>query len=304
MITDPHDSARPERRAAHIPHPLLSFALGVLLLFPAGCSWFGGGPASPLVPGRPESMDQGRENFSTSAILSGSYGPRAIIHGEEVSAVKAPDLDSGLALPDGKGGVVWVPGEKREKQKPGYADARELKLKVRELAEQLVAGIGDPSLRTAVALPVSFVNLDNLGETSGLGRYIAEQLFHEFTQRGFPVREYRIPADNIATAEGRGEFYLSRALKEAAPVGQEAVVVAGTYYADPQAIFVNARLLRPANGRVLRTASLILPANSLTRRMAATSGITLETRRMRIRDYKETVAPTTLSPFDLNEDIH
>jgi hypothetical protein len=249
-------------------------------------------------------MDRDGANFSSSTILSGSYGPRVIVNGEEVSAVKAPDLNSGLALPDGRGGVVWVPGEKHKKEKPGYVDARELKLKVRELAEQLIAGIGDQSLRAAVALPVSFVNLDNLGETSGLGRYIAEQLFHEFNQRGFPVREYRIPGNVIATMEGKGEFYLSRVLAEAAPVTRESVVVAGTYYADPQAVFVNARLLRPSDGRVLRTASLILPANSLTRRMSAASGITLETGQMRIRDYKETVAPTTLSPFDLDEDIH
>ena len=249
-------------------------------------------------------MNEKRASFASSAILSGSYGPRALVDGEEVSAVKAADLNAGLALPDGSGRVVWIPGEAREKPKSGYVDARELKLKVRELAEQLVAGINDPALRAAVALPVSFVNLDNLSETSGLGRYIAEQLLHEFSQRGFPVREYRIPGNTIATAEGRGEFYLSRALKEAVPVNQDAVVVAGTYYADSQAIFVNARLLRPANGRVLRTASLILPANSLTLRMSATSGATLETGRMRIRDYKETIAPTNLSPFDLDEDIH
>ncbi|MDR1360233.1 MAG: hypothetical protein LBJ82_04550 [Deltaproteobacteria bacterium] len=302
MIPDPRNSPQAGRRAAGRRCGFF-LALGLLLL-PCGCSWFSESPASPLLPDRPAGMEHSRENFSTSAILSGSYGPRTIINGEEVSSVLAQDFDSGLALPDGKGGVVWVPGEKSEKQRPDQADARELKLKVRELAEQLAAGLGDQSLQTAVALPVSFVNLDNLGETSGLGRYIAEQLFHEFSQRGFPVREYRIPAESIATAEGKGEFYLSRALKEAVPVGREAVVVAGTYYADPQAIFVNARLLRPSNGGVLRTASLILPANSLTRRMSATPGKDLETRRMRIRDYRETVAPTNLSPFDLDEDIH
>jgi TolB-like protein len=249
-------------------------------------------------------MDERRADLAPSAILSGSYGPRVLINGEEVSAVRAPDLNSGLALPDGAGRVVWIPGEAREKQKSGYVDARELKLKVRELAEQLIAGINDPSLRAAVALPVSFVNLDNLSETSSLGRYIAEQLFHEFSLRGFPVREYRIPGNTIATAEGKGEFYLSRALKEAVPVNQDAVVVAGTYYVDSQAIFINARLLRPSNGRVLRTANLVLPANSLTLRMSATFGAASETGRMRIRDYKETVAPTNLSPFDLDEDIH
>ncbi|MDR2161948.1 MAG: hypothetical protein LBO77_07435 [Desulfovibrio sp.] len=278
---------------------ILLLALGFALLA-GGCS---GARPSPLLPDRPETSGSGA-NFSSTAVLSGSYGPRILVEGEEFSSIKAPEITPGLAMPDGRGGVVWVPGEAGVRPHPGYADARELRLKVRELAEQLAAGIQDSSLRSAVALPVSFVNLDNMGETSGLGRYIAEQIFHEFNQRGFPVREYRIPGGGIATVEGRGEFYLSRALQQAAAVSPAAVVVAGTYYSTPQAIFINARLLRPADGRVLRTASLLLPANDLTRRMTASAGMRLEAGTLRILDYKETIAPSALSPFDRNEDIH
>ena len=43
----------------------------------------------------------------------------------------------------------------------------------------------------------------------------------------------------------------------------------GTYYRDVDAVFVNARMIRPSDGLVLRTAQLVLPMNVLVRRMSA-----------------------------------
>ena len=154
-----------------------------------------------------------------------------------------------------------------------------------------------------MALPVSFVNLDNFNESSSFGRYIAEQLFYEFNQRGFPIKEYRVPG-NISVRENEGEFFLSRALGDICVPAHGSVVVAGTYYSDPQAVFVNARLLRPSDGRVLRTANLVLQSNGLTKRMLSNSAVQLQAGEMRIRDFKETTAPSALSPIDTGSDIH
>ena len=269
-----------------------------------GCAWWNDSP-SPVLPDMPDTMKKGGSaSFSSSAAIPGAVGPRTIYNGEEVSSTKVTDLNSGMVFPDGDGGVIWMPGEKYQKQNAGYVDARELKLKVRELAEQLVAGIRDNSMQGAVALPVSFVNLDNLNESSSFGRFMAEQLFYEFNQRGFPVKEYRIPG-GIDMRENEGEFYLSRAIGEIAVATQGAVVIAGTYYYDPQAVFVNARVLRPSDGRVLRTASMVMQTNRLTKRMiSAGSTAKMESGQMRIRDYKETTAPSILNPIDTGSDIH
>lgn len=278
---------------------IIACACALALLLPA-CA-----QKSPVLPDMPSSMKDmgaGSESFSSSTAVKGKFGSRTIYNGKNVTSIEG-DLSGDIVMPDGDGGVVTVPGEKRKKPNAAYADARELKLKARELAEQLVMGLDEQCLKGTVALPVSFVNQDNFDQSSSFGRFMAEQLYYEFNQRGFPVREYRIP-DNITLREKEGEFYLSRALGEIGVKDHNALVVAGTYYGDKQAVIVNARLIRPSDGRVLRTANLVLQANGLTRRMLANNGATLGTGAMRIRDYRETTSPSALSPIDQGQDIH
>ncbi len=224
----------------------------------------------------------------------------ATYRGKRTALRQSKNDDVGFAIPDGAGGVVWTPAP-AQAPPAGYTDARELKLKMRELAAQLIAGM-DPSLRGSVALPVSFVNQDDFTQTSPLGRFMAEQLFYEFNQRGFPVREYRM-ADSVTMKED-GEFLLTRALAPVSVKAPGVVVVAGTYYADRQAVFVNARLIRGTDGRVLRTAQLVLPSNTLTRRMMAGTGKVLKAGSLKIQDFKTTTQPTNLTPIDRGEDIH
>ena len=75
---------------------------------------------------------------------------------------------------------------------PGYTDAVELKLKSRELAEQMLATMPNDAIQGFVAMPTAFVNQNNTSQSSPMGRLMAESLFYEFNQRGFPTREYRL----------------------------------------------------------------------------------------------------------------
>ena len=290
-------------------HPLrfLACFLAVLTLPLAACA---GGNNGSTMPDMPPSMSQEPDKLSNSAV-TGKYGPRTSYKGENVSSIQADTLDGGLVLPDGQGGVVLIPGEKRKPQNRNYVDAREFKLKIRELAEQLIANIRDCSLQGTVALPTSFVSLDNFNETSSLGRLISEQLFYEFNQRGYPIREYRIPGSINVREEG--EFYLSRELGDLALRSPGSVIIVGTYSGDKQALFINARLVRPSDGRVLRTANLVLEGNPLTNRLMRNTGKKFEAGEMRIRDHSETTkqpmdfggGPGGLAnPFDRGEDIH
>jgi hypothetical protein len=203
-------------------------------------------------------------------------------------------------------------------------DARELKLKVRELAEQLVADMRDCSLQGFVALPTSFVDLNDFRRTSAFGRLMAEQLFYELNQRGYPVREYRHPGV-LRGKPGGGEYALSRELG-ALSTKSGAVVIVGTYSSAGNAVFVNARLVHPGDGRVLRTANLVLQANPTVKRLIAATSIggdsssgrissgsassgnkSAEAGTMRIRDFEQAVRPpqnTAATPFDRGEDIH
>jgi hypothetical protein len=149
---------------------------------------------------------------------------------------------------------------------PNYIAAQEVKLKVRELADQLIASLPNDALVGFVALPTSFVNQNDFNSSSPLGRYLAEGLIYEFNQRGFPVREYRTDG-SITMSEGMGEKALARKGKIATAKGKGNALLIGTYHQDPDVIFVNARLVRSSDGMVLRTGQIMLAANAVTLRM-------------------------------------
>lgn len=153
---------------------------------------------------------------------------------------------------------------------PQYMEAQELKLKVRELADQLLATLPNDCLTGLVALPTSFVNVNDFQQSSTFGRLVAESLIYEFNQRSFPVREYRLPGyiamrpDNALS--NPGDFALARQGMVNAKEKWAALLL-GTYYRDKDAVFVNARLVRAADGMVLRSAQLILVNNALVDRL-------------------------------------
>lgn len=152
-------------------------------------------------------------------------------------------------------------------QPAGYVDAVELKLKFRELADQMLATVPNDALKGFVAMPTSFVDENDTSKSSPLGRLIAESMYYEFNQRGFPTREYRLTG-KINVIGGKNDLAL--AANQIVPTkGQKwAALLVGTYYVDKDATFVNARLVRASDGLVLRTAQLVLPNTPVVLRMA------------------------------------
>lgn len=152
---------------------------------------------------------------------------------------------------------------------PAYVDAVEVKLKCRELADQMLATVPNDALQGFVAMPASFVDQNNTSRSSPLGRLMAESLFYEFNQRGFPTREYRLTG-HISVEGGRDDLAL--AANQIVPTkGQKwAALVVGTYYVDKDATFVNARLVRASDGLVLRTGQLVLVNTPIIARLGKT----------------------------------
>lgn len=155
-------------------------------------------------------------------------------------------------------------------ERQGYNDAVELQQKFREMADQMLATVPNEALDGYVAMPTAFVNENNTSQTSPLGRLIAESMFYEFNQRGFPTREYRL---NSATAAGQiGKNDISPAAGKAAAGNQKwAALLVGTYQVTKDATFVNARLVRSSDGLVLRTAEVILPNTPLVLSLAGST---------------------------------
>lgn len=287
-------------------HRVLSFFLVLAsVLWLAALQGCASGQASASPKGAPEMpLSMKNQQHNSQAILNAvptEENGEATINGQRVPLREVLRPDVGVAMPDGQGGVLWMPVKPRPAD-AGYMDARELRLKVRELADQLISGIQDQGLRSSVALPVSFVHQDDFDQSSSFGRFVSEQMFYEFNQRGFAVREYRL--SGAVQPKADGEFLLSKAVGAVSARDPNSVFVIGTYYADRQAVFVNARLVRGGNGQVVRSAQLVLAPNGLTRRMLAGSGKRMQAGSLGIRDYKSATQPTNLTPIDKGEDIH
>jgi hypothetical protein len=140
--------------------------------------------------------------------------------------------------------------------------------------------------------------------TSSFGRFVAEQMFHELSRRGIPVREYRT-MPTVATYPANGEFVLTRDMERAAPQVQPGLVLAGTYYFDENSLFVNARLFRPTDGVVARTASALIQQTPLTKAMLAKSAARqLRTAETEMRSYDEMKDKTSLGFMLEQDDLH
>ncbi len=205
----------------------------------------------------------------------------------------------------------WFDGQ--PKVNDNTLDAREFKLRIRELADQLLSAMPTAGLSGYIALPASFVNQDDFDDTSSFGRYIAEQLFHEFNQRGFPVWEYRY--SGVLDVRPEGEFVLSRDLGAFSGKEGNVAFVTGTYFHEKDVTFVNARMIRGSDGLVLRTANLIIESNDVVDHFFVRSGSSrrLPTGTMSIVNYEAAKKPAATpkpaklppaTPVDQGKDIH
>jgi hypothetical protein len=220
--------------------------------------------------------------------------------GRENAARTALEREYGLVFTNERGGALIVPGQKAAAANPDLADARELKLKMRELAAQLVANLPS-SFSSYIAIPVSFVAQDDFESSSSLGRFAVEQMLYEFNQRGLSTRELRM--NGKLTMREDGEFILSRQNSVTA-LDARALYLAGTYHTGQNTVFINARLIR-ANGQIIRTGQIIMPLNPLTRRMLAASGKKIAEQYIEILDFEQEARPLqSPTAFDQGMDIH
>ena len=165
--------------------------------------------------------------------------------------------------------TVDVPNESEAEEEPHEflaARAEEIRARTRELVRQLLqnatGGLADEYVLTVN----TFVNLNNLYQTSSLGRYLGEQVIGELHAAGVGVIDVR-KSNSLMVRERFGEYGLSRDMDELGKVHTSQAMVVGTYsYADGK-ILLNARVLRNADGMVVSHASLAFALDSLTGQM-------------------------------------
>lgn len=116
-------------------------------------------------------------------------------------------------------------------------------------------------------LVASFVNIDDLEQSSTLGRLISEQVASRLAQQGFRIIETKLRQGSIFVQKRKGEFLLSRDLLNlSANQGAQAVLV-GTYAVSEHFIFISSRIVRTEDSSVISGYDYELPQDKTTRSM-------------------------------------
>jgi TolB-like protein len=116
-------------------------------------------------------------------------------------------------------------------------------------------------------LAASFVNIDNLEQSSTLGRTISEQIASRLAQQGFKIIETKLRQGSIFIQKGKGEFLLSRDLLNLSINQGAQGVLVGTYAVSEHFIFVSARIVRTEDSSVIMGYDYELPQDKTTRSM-------------------------------------
>lgn len=116
-------------------------------------------------------------------------------------------------------------------------------------------------------LVASFVNIDNLQESSTFGRMIAEQIGSRIAQRGYKVIELKLRTNTIFVQKQTGELLLSRKLREISLQHDAYAVVVGTYAASKESVYVTAKLIRSEDSVILSSYDYRLPVGPDTKQM-------------------------------------
>ncbi|MBF0153952.1 MAG: hypothetical protein HQL64_09465 [Magnetococcales bacterium] len=133
-------------------------------------------------------------------------------------------------------------------------------------ADVMISELEERMMPQQSILPVTFVNMDNLEETSSLGRLIARQMASRFTQRGYSVMEVKIRKD-LLIRKDQGEFILSREMEKIGQDYKAKALLVGSYTVAQNRIFVSAQIIRLKDKVALASRDFSLSMGSDVRRL-------------------------------------
>jgi TolB-like protein len=175
----------------------------------------------------------------------------------------------------------------RQEHSTAGRHGQELVAKVGALTRQLLVNSEEEIADHFTVAVSSFVNLNDLYRTSALGRYLSEQLMGELQVAGVSIIELR-QTPSILISKEHGEFNLSRDMNELAFIHHAHATLVGTYTAVEDQLFLNARLLRNRDSKVLSSAALVSPLDPVTRGLLADEATpAVSGAAVKIRDYRE-----------------
>lgn len=112
-------------------------------------------------------------------------------------------------------------------------------------------------------LVTSIADIDNLEDSTSLGRLIGEQLSARFAQQNYTVIETKLHR-GLITIPRTGEFALSREVYERGNAEHADMVVTGTYALGKNQVYVTLKMLDCKNGEIVSSYAYSLPIGSNT----------------------------------------
>ncbi len=116
--------------------------------------------------------------------------------------------------------------------------------------------------KTMPILVTSFANIDNLEESSTLGRLLAEQIASRMSQKGYSVVEIKLSRDSLFIKERTGEFILSRKSDNISEQFNAHYVIVGTYSVGGASVYASARIVRVSDNLIVSSSDFKLESDS------------------------------------------
>lgn len=125
-------------------------------------------------------------------------------------------------------------------------------------ADSLLNKVQPKLPKNSPILVASFVNIDDLDDSSTFGRVVSEQFASRFKQRNYTTIEMKLRT-NVFIRAGSGEFLLSRELVEISTKHRAQAVVVGTYAVASKKVYLTARIINVSDGCVLSSYDYDIP---------------------------------------------
>lgn len=124
----------------------------------------------------------------------------------------------------------------------------------------------DTSPSGAPFVVATLVNVDQLEQSSTLGRAISEQISSRLTQSGHKVIDLKV-SNSVYMRKSEGEFLLTREIKEVAANYRAQAVIVGTYAVSASFVHITLKLVDPANSTILSAHDYSLPLDNEVKSM-------------------------------------
>jgi TolB-like protein len=106
----------------------------------------------------------------------------------------------------------------------------------------------------------TLADVNDLSESTALGRLISEQITERFVQNHYDVFDARLHSRLMVSDEG--EFVLSRELREIGRAQKAEFLIAGTYAVGETQVYVTLKMLSFVNGKILASQAYSLPKDA------------------------------------------